>query len=348
MARPIKITRKNMNVCQSFIMTTAHYKFSIDEKRIIYRLVEIAQSEIKGIKLKDNLCPLYRQSTLFDGMEITFPITAVLDVVTEDGSTSKHYDRIKNALDSLEEKKIYFEDKDGSSWTKERFIYRPKCHKGMASFIVSGWFWDLILDFSKGYTKYELFTAMRLKSPYSMRFYEIMSGNKIPYTLTIDQMRDMFGLGDKYSRPASIRERIIEPAKKELDAVAPYSFDVKEERNGDKKTSPIIAFTFIPRRNEDNQDKELQKIERQSKLTARNLIGSEIYETLRYTYGFKPEEISRNKKTIDEGKEVIPGFIEFLNDIQYNSRYDEVENKKGYVIMAIKTKSKEEKNGNNR
>ncbi len=45
----------NKQVFQSYVLTTAKYDFSPYEKRIMYRLIELAQKEIEGIKLKDNL-----------------------------------------------------------------------------------------------------------------------------------------------------------------------------------------------------------------------------------------------------------------------------------------------------
>lgn len=42
----------NKQVFQSYVLTTAKYDFSPYEKRIMYRLIELAQKEIEGIKLK--------------------------------------------------------------------------------------------------------------------------------------------------------------------------------------------------------------------------------------------------------------------------------------------------------
>ena len=246
----------------------------------------------------------------------------------------------------MEEKKIYFEDLDGT-WEKERFIHRPKVtpRTGNAIFQVAGWFWDLILNFSKGYTKYELFTAMRLKSIYSMRFYELMSGQKnMVFEYSIDEMRDIFGLDGKYTRPSSIKERIIDPARKELDAVAPYSFDVEDVRTGDKKTSPITGFKFIPRKNEENQDKELQEKEHLAKLTARNSYKyDETYEILKYDYGFTASDQNKNKPTITEGEKVIPNFPDFLRSIKEQKSYKNLPQKPavGWIVNTIKKKTKE-------
>ena len=38
---------------RSYVLTTAKYDFSPYEKRIMYRLIELDQKEIEGIKLKD-------------------------------------------------------------------------------------------------------------------------------------------------------------------------------------------------------------------------------------------------------------------------------------------------------
>ena len=44
----------NKDLIQSYIMTTAKYDFNVYEKRIIYRLVEMAQKELQGIKFANN------------------------------------------------------------------------------------------------------------------------------------------------------------------------------------------------------------------------------------------------------------------------------------------------------
>ena len=52
MARPIE---ENKNVIQSYMLTAARYDFSVYEKRILYRLVELAQAELQGKDLWNGL-----------------------------------------------------------------------------------------------------------------------------------------------------------------------------------------------------------------------------------------------------------------------------------------------------
>lgn len=346
MARPIKATNKNSNVLEPYIFATAKYHFSAYEKKIMYRIIEFAQRDIdkatNGGPIKNYLRPLYEIDLLDGDKEFGMYISDILDTCGENG---KHYNRVKQAFNKLQTKLIEFEDEE--VYESAPFLYRLKIQKrtGVAEFRITKEFWAAILDFSKGFRKYELLTAMKLKSPYSMRFYELVSRQTNPLRFSVEQIRKMFALENKYKQPASIRKRIIEPSKKELDECAPYSFEVKEERRGEGKTSPITHFVFIPYCIEDNQDKELQRIERQSKLTARNLFAdSDIYKILRYHLDFDVRAITVNKKTISEGKEKIPDFCGFLSALVDSKHRKEAANPIGYVIGSIKQKIKDIEN----
>ena len=72
MARTIK---DNKDVIQSYVFTMAKYDFSVYEKRIIYRLVELAQCELQGVKMKDSL---YQIAPTQFGKEIQMPVSAIL------------------------------------------------------------------------------------------------------------------------------------------------------------------------------------------------------------------------------------------------------------------------------
>lgn len=70
-----RIITKNKNLMQSYIFTAAKYDFTAYEKRIMYRLVECAQDEIAGIKIKDHL---HKIQPVQLGREITLPTSSIL------------------------------------------------------------------------------------------------------------------------------------------------------------------------------------------------------------------------------------------------------------------------------
>lgn len=324
MARTIKGSK---NVVQSYIFTTAKYDFSTYEKRIIYRLIEFAQDEIKGIMIRDNLHKI--EPTLF-GREITMPISDILK-----DESDKNYTIAKKSFGALSEKFIIYEDDD--IWQKTPIITNPKIKKneGISKFYVFDEIWKSLLDFTKGYRKYELVTAMQFKSVYSMRIYELISGQKRPLEFSIDYLREMFCIKDKYSNANDFKRWVLDIAKKELDESSPYSFNYIEVKEGRK----VVGFKFFPTFHPDKQDPELLQIEMRSKLSASIQISQEAYSYLRYSFEFKAEEISKNKKTIIEGEKKIPDFIGFLSSLVGPSRT--AKNRIGYVINAIKKKTAE-------
>ncbi|BBA30509.1 replication initiation protein [Prevotella melaninogenica] len=324
MARTIK---SNELAIQSYIFTTAKYDFNAYEKRIMYRLVELAQDEIKGIMIRDNMHKI--EPTLF-GREITMPVADILR-----NEKDQNYTIAKKAFRSLAQKGVEYED--DKFWQYTAIIANPKIDKikGSVVFTVLDDIWRCLLDFTKGYRKYELVTAMQFKSVYSMRMYELMSGQTKPLTYKFEDLKERFGVKDKYKLVGHFKTRVLDIAKKELDECSPYSFNYTEEKEGRK----VVGFNFFPTFNPEKKDPELYEREKRSKLTARAQISKAALDYLRYSFEFKAAEINKNKKTIVEGEQKIPDFIGFLSSLVGSSRT--AKNRIGYVINAIKKKTAE-------
>lgn len=338
MARTIK---DNKYVIQSYLFTTAKYKSTKYEQRIVYRLIEYAQSELQGILIRDNLHKI--EHTLWN-REITMPVADILC-----GENDKNYTKAKQAFKKLACKGIEYENEE--MWSFTNIISSPKItfRSGVAKFLVDNAIWDCLLNFSKGYRKYELLTAMSFQSVYSMRMYELVSGQNKPIPeqgyIPIDELRERFGLlkrakdgsiiENKYKMVGHFKARVLDVAKKELDASSPYSFSYVDVMEGRK----IVGFRFFPIFRPEKQDQKLLGIELQAKLTGSNQVQAATYECLRYTLGFSAKEINANKRTIIKGEEAIPNFVNWLSSLY--SRANGTENPRGYVINAIKQKCKE-------
>ena len=321
MARTIK---GNELAIQSYIFTTAKYDFSAYEKRIMYRLVEFAQDELKGIMIRDNMRKI--TPTLF-GREIMMPVADILR-----DENDQNYTIAKKAFRSLAQKGVEYED--DKIWQYTSIISNPKIDKtkGYVIFTVLDDIWRCLLDFTKGYRKYELVTAMQLKSVYSMRMYELMSGQKRPLEFSFEDLKQRFKLKDKYSKSNDFKRWVLDVAKKELDKSSPYSFNYIEVKEGRK----VTGFKFFPTSIPDNKDANLYETELRSKVSASAQISRETYDYFRYSFEFKVAEISKNKKTIIEGERRIPNFIDFLSSLRAPST--KAKNRIGYVINAIKSK----------
>lgn len=329
MARPIKVKGKGDSraLIQSYILTTAKYDFSAYEKRIMYRMVEFAQDELKGVLIRDNMHKM--QPTLF-GREIIMPVKDILK-----DEEDKHYTNAKQAFRSLSLKQIEYEDDE--IWQSTPIITAPKIKKreGSVRFYVFNEVWEAMLDFTKGFRKYELLTAMKFKSVYSMRLYELMSGQENPIQFSYEELRERFAVADKYSDVRDFKKRVLNVAKKELDATSPYSFDYTDVKNGKN----IVAFLFFPKHILQNENPEQYVKELNSLVSAKAILDNEIWNYLLHSLNFTNEEVNKNKQTFIEGQRTIPDFLVFLADLRGNART--ARNPKGYIINAVRKKTAE-------
>jgi len=312
---------RNKDLLQSYVLTTAKYNFSVYEKRIIYRIIEILQQYTEGKKLnkKYNI-----DIDLFGDAHISIPISAFLK-----DDRDKHYTEIKKALTSLESKKMTYEDEQ--NWQIIRLIEKPRINK-YESFVVfrlDAMIYSAFLDFSKGYRKYELKTAMQFDSVYAMRFYELMSGQKTPLCYSIDQLKEMFQISDKYDRVNDFKKYVLDIAKRELDKCSPYTFTYEMNKTGRKFTS----VTFYPKQQPQFRDDSLEKHELQKQVSLSWDLPKEITDYLIHNFEFTKDGIKNNLDLFKQAHEQID-LVSFLASIKGKVRTSA--NPQGYIIGAIR------------
>ena len=288
-----KCTLRSQEMIQSYIFTTASYDCKIYEKRIIYRLILKLQEELEGKRL-----------------------------------TSDLHIEIKAALLSLRNK--FFICDNGKIWKIVGLIEKPNFgyKRGWVRFEIQPEVYRVLLDFSKGFRKFDIAVAMKMKSPYSMRLYELMSGQKDPLEFRITELKKMFMLSDKYSNNSDFIRRVIAPAQKELDAKSPVSFRFKVKKTGVR----IFSLVFIP----------IVYPERQNPvLCERNLISrvslmwdfSREERKVLYEIGFSDREIRNNYNLFRKAKSVVDLYQTLLS-IKHRSLM--ALNPQGYVINTLK------------
>lgn len=311
----------NKELIQSYVVTTAKYDFSIYEKRILYRIIELIQGQIEGKKLTGKIEP-----RLFGDYLITMPISAFLTKKDD-----KNYNQIRNALIALRNKSFEYEDED--QWKLIGIIEKPRHNKydSMVTFEVQPEIYDALLNFTKGYRKYELKIAMSFNSVYSMRLYELVSNQKRPITYSINKLREMFNLGGKYSQVGHFKARVIDVAKKELDEKSPYTFAYKLNKTGRKYTS----ITIVPIEQPKNKDAEIEKRNLLKQTSTRFLIPQELKLYLMEQFDFTEKQIKNNIELISKANQLLD-IYDLLTSKKRNIL--DSKNKQGYLITVLKDK----------
>jgi len=317
----MKVTNKDL--IQSYIVTSAKYDFSVYEKRILYRLIETFQYLTKGEKLNEKI---KITKDLFDVSVVTMPISMFLN-----GEEDKNHTRIKKAIESLENKKFIYED--NKTWEIIRILSEPKIdkYKEFATFRINPKIVSAFLDFSKGFSKYELVTAMKFESIYAMRFYELLSGQKSAITYSIDNLKIMFQIENKYKLTADFFRYVILPAKKELDKSAPYSFEYVPIKQGRK----IVSIKFYPVYQPSNRDGSIEAKKLQKSTSLRFDLDKITIDYLKQNYIFSEDEIKNNRDLFIHAQNYENfDLLLFLSEQRVNASTKK--NPKGWIINSIK------------
>ena len=336
---------KDTESLQSYILTTAKYDFSIYEKRVLYKLVEIAQSQTQGLSFPKDCRKI--DHDLFDFITIELPYSSLLshderqEGEIDNKKRNTNHAQVWKALKSLQVKLVEYEDDK----TKESLsiIANPKYKKysDKVSFIIDPRIWDVILNFSKGFRAIELKYTLWFNSVYTMRFYELLS-RQTTLEHTFEEIKEWFGLKDKYQGKDGIkdfRKYVIDPAQQELKNKAPFYFEYAPiKQKGSRK---INAFKFHVVHKPELQE-QIDHTKAKMQVSSRYYITDQERAYLMENFGFTEDGIRAN---LDLLKEYVKWF-DLLGDVAIiKAKMSELERKgstigsyQGYLINSLKKK----------
>lgn len=317
-------------VVQGFIFTMLRGKYTAYERRIVYALLDVVQSQVKGLELSNHLTRI--DHDLFKYAYVTIPFTSIM--LENDSSNYYH---IKKSLRVLIKK--IFEIENKKTWVAFTFFTKVIINKYDSTFtlVMTPEVWGYMLDFTKGYRKFELKMAMKLNSIYAMRFYELVSKTDTPICYPVDELKMMFGVYERYERINDFEKKILKIAKKELDSCSPYTFNYKPVKLGRK----IVSFLITPVHQPQYENQEIVKKRLQHQIT----LGRGGYEFskqerfyLTQIMKFSNTEIKSNIDMFKALKRYYPNLLPILERIKtkIDQNRDKIKNFKGYIIASLK------------
>lgn len=307
-------------VIQSYLLTTARYDFSADEKRVLTHLVEMFQPMLMGKKLVGKI-----EQDLFQTWHLRLPINQFI-------TDGQNYKRVRDAIFALNDKKFIYADDEVEEVI--RIIEMPKAYKrGEIQFCLNPKIVDCFLNMSKGFSKYQLDVSLSFKSVYTMRLYELLASQTKPISYKIDDLKTIFGVADKYKLNADFIRRVIKTAQTELTKKSPITFTYKVSKRG--RTYYKITFSVIHQPQHQNEDVERNKLNRIVDTSL--VLRRELYRYLKNTCGFEDREL-KNNLTLFDGAIDLMGKDKLLTKIrEIWGRARTADNPKGYLINALKS-----------
>lgn len=342
----VSVTTKTVleanEIKQSNYITTARYDYSPTEKRILYRVVEKAWeyrlANAEYFKSHDGELVVKKH------VEFTMPITAFMTEEQYQDGSGKYYQDVVGAFKSLVDKRISFIGKDEFSFGGILNFADKNKGEGTITFMVHKFVWQSALNFTRGFTKLDLEIAMQFKCAYTMRFFELIKEwqDRGTFTLSVQELREMFGCQDKYPLMNDFKRYVIDKANKELDDNSYLSFDYYSNKVGRE----IRSFTFTIK----EVRKNLSATKEQQQLIENNpeaALPWDIRTWIINKLGIEKKQLYSNMNTFYELYRLFPNdtIREMEETFQYiiNVQGKRPQTNVGLFITNLKAKIKNEK-----
>ena len=324
-------------VVESYIFSTVRHDFGIYSERLLLRLVALAQREVRGLDFKGGSSIGKVDVGEWGDAEIVIPVKDILS-----GEEDKNYSKAKQAVRNLMGRFLEYED--GQKYRATQILNDVDVDKVAGKMIirVNRNIWRAMLDFSKGFRKYELETAVKLRGKYSLRIYKLVSKQSDPITYSIADLRAMWGLTEKYKKVDDFIKNTIVSAKEELDRVSPYTFEYvanysksADVNKGRKGRPAVSSITFFPKRKLANESADAVR----KQVDPSMLLDREFYMMLKNKFEFDSQGIRANITLFDTAQKDCDDILDFLDSIAPAAL--RAGNIQGYVVGAVRKHLKE-------
>lgn len=326
---------KERTIVQSLQTITLRNNFGIYGQRCILLLSEATQFLFEGKKLSGK--PKYFiERGLWDDLRITFPIQSLCNNVT-------NYGQIKKEISKLVTIPVcYKTDERESYFTLLSAIdYFP--NSGQITITIRPEVGEALLDFSKGWRKINLNTALQIRLSYSLRFYQLLRGQTKPIKYSMTELKKILGIEKKYNTGGvnPFIKKVLEPARENLILQQIPSFDYVpyyDEKPGKKGRKSVKGFIFTAWPDSEYKDKQLMSKYSNLLFPA---LSQGVKNYLMQAFGFSERQIRNNRSLLERGQAEICDFMKFLHrQYEYIKKREEtnkpIKNKIGYLVNSIK------------
>lgn len=329
---------ENKDLIESYKLTTVRDRIGIYGQRLILRLVELATAEgaTQGLDFKSGKDIRQVEVGLWGENTVTMPLS---DITAETDNRSKP----RKAVIALMQEIIEAEDEDGD-WFAFPFLTFAQVKNGMLTVKVRQELWQVFMDFRKGFRRFELEAALQLKSTYSLRLYKLMSEqNNIDHLdFQLDELKKMLGVGGKYRLAKDFGKWVLDPAKAELDRVAPWTFTYSwlTSRKVASGRAAIVGVRFFPRYQPQHRDPDLLAQQVGRKHAGNNpLAGITLQQQQllikHYGFTYKGLNTAKNAALFNAAAKYLD-FTSWLLEIMPRVEEEAPDNIPGFIIGCLR------------
>jgi plasmid replication initiation protein len=221
-------------------VTNARYDFTALEKDVMYLINRELQKYQKEGDIEKNL---------FEEFKVVISIKEL--------AGTRHHREVLDAIENMAKQVVKFEyTTDG----KDRHLLGTPLihwfHHKYGTSTVELWVpynaLKFMLNTASGFTLYNHYIALGLKSKYAKRLYDLCCEYKDTggFAMSVAKFRAMFMLEKQYSDITALRQRVLDPAREELRSDADVWFDYSITKK-DSRSFNQMAFKVYSNHNKD-------------------------------------------------------------------------------------------------
>ncbi|MBA7532667.1 hypothetical protein ES705_24897 [subsurface metagenome] len=302
------IEKRSLSVIKQpnkFIETRQEYSYL--EKRIIYSIINSLHTHT-GMNVNRDL---------FENIEV---------IILLKNLNESNYQRIKQAIVKMQSRGIFLIDNE----TKQEFdVVIPFPHisyrgrEGMVKVLILADMIPYLLELSKGYTRYQLQSALNLNSVISQRMYELLSRFKdtgIWQNVKIIYLKKLLNIEEKYKRFSSFEKYALQASQEELKNKTDISFTYSLRKIGRRYTH-IDFYINYDKENDLFKELDSQLQSDQDEKTKR---------CLKYLQEFGINDKRLQKIILDEKQSEFWSWL-----FHYRENKDNIHNPAGYLKQTL-------------
>lgn len=204
-------------------ITLSRQEFTLIEKRIVYFVINRLKPE-QSINV--NYDP-------FRNIEITIPLKILSEF---------DYRQIRKATDKLQSRKIYFIDSEKKQEYRSIVPFPEVHYKGKEGIINITIFESIVpyfIELKKGFTEYQLKSALSLTSTITQKLYELLCRFKDTGNwqgIEISYLKKLLNIEGKYQMISAFRTYVLNASQRELKEKTDISFTYELRKTGRRFT----------------------------------------------------------------------------------------------------------------
>ncbi len=320
--------KQKRNVVKANDLVEARYRLNAVEQKIVILL-------LSEIDFEDN-----------DFCEYFISTTNLMDILGIHGGGGD-YRFISNTVDSLMSRVLHIPLEDGD-WFKSHWVSnaRYESKKGGITFKLDEDLKPYLLKLKKVFTKYDRMQVINLNSSYSIRFYEFMMKYRRlgSFRVNLEDLKKTLGVtGKSYNKYSNFKNRILEPARIELEEKTDVRFSYTERKI--RKRVVGLDFSIFPNKAKEIETKagdtsSMFPDEKEEPSIVGKLIRSGLKERDAWdiwTKKFEYVDVAFRQEIVDKGIEFEKYIDEKLAIVEQKKNQGGIrQSVQGFIISAIR------------